>query len=147
MTNPDDFVIVPRCADAVMYAAAAGVHNQMFAGGSMHGADDEQIWAAMIAARPAAPWDLSDLLNKLAEIDRAYLDEWDFAQQQLARANAAEREAARMREALNMWWVGIRPLLWTQAQHLEHPRVNCKTDGECALADLAAALAPHAGEE
>jgi len=36
--------------------------------------------------------------------------------------------------AANEWWVGLRPLEWTEAQHLENPLVNTTAEREKALA-------------
>lgn len=32
------------------------------------------------------------------------------------------------------WWRNRRPVDWSEAQHLEHPRVNCAGDAERKLA-------------
>lgn len=44
------FAVVPMEPTTVMLQAAADVDSKAYAGGSLHGADDEQIWAAMVAA-------------------------------------------------------------------------------------------------
>lgn len=59
----DGWKLVPIEPTGNMYRAAAKIDNEMFAGGSSHGADDEQIWNAMVDAAPlpeagsVAPWE------------------------------------------------------------------------------------------
>ena len=36
--------------------------------------------------------------------------------------------------AAESWWLGLRPINWTEAQHIENPTVNTTTDNEKALA-------------
>lgn len=52
---PEGWKLVPEEPTGNMYRAAAKIDNEMFAGGSSHGAEDGQVWAAMYDAAPAAP--------------------------------------------------------------------------------------------
>ena len=42
------------------------------------------------------------------------------------------------------WWESLRPLSWTEAEHIATPAVNCTSDWECALARGIAVLAERA---
>lgn len=52
---PEGWKLVPEEPTLEMFNASAKIDNEMFAGGSSHGADDGQVWAAMYDAAPAAP--------------------------------------------------------------------------------------------
>lgn len=52
---PEGWKMVPEEPTGDMFLAAAKIDNAAFAGGSSHGADDEQIWQAMYAAAPNPP--------------------------------------------------------------------------------------------
>lgn len=52
---PPGWKLVPEEPTAEMYRAAAKIDNEMFAGGSSHGAEDGQVWAAMYDAAPNSP--------------------------------------------------------------------------------------------
>ena len=52
---PAGWKLVPEDPTGEMFRAAAKIDNEMFAGGSSHGAEDGQIWAAMYDAAPEAP--------------------------------------------------------------------------------------------
>lgn len=52
---PEGWKLVPENPTGDMFRAAAKVDNDAFAGGSSHGADDEQIWHAMYFAAPTPP--------------------------------------------------------------------------------------------
>ena len=52
---PAGWKLVPEDPTGDMFRAAAKIDNEMFAGGSSHGAEDGQIWAAMYDAAPEAP--------------------------------------------------------------------------------------------
>lgn len=55
MVAPAGWKLVPEDPTGDMFRAAAKIDNEMFAGGSSHGAEDGQIWAAMYDAAPEAP--------------------------------------------------------------------------------------------
>lgn len=50
----EGWVVVPREPTREMLKAADAVDNAAYCGGSMHGADLEDLWHAMLAAAPAA---------------------------------------------------------------------------------------------
>lgn len=52
---PAGWKLVPEDPTGDMFRAAAKIDNEMFAGGSSHGAEDGQVWAAMYDAAPEAP--------------------------------------------------------------------------------------------
>lgn len=52
---PAGWKLVPEDPTGDMFHAAAKIDNEMFAGGSSHGAEDGQVWAAMYDAAPKAP--------------------------------------------------------------------------------------------
>lgn len=52
---PEGWKLVPEEPTYEMFNASAKIDNEMFAGGSSHGADDGQVWAAMYGAAPDAP--------------------------------------------------------------------------------------------
>lgn len=52
---PAGWKLVPEEPTGNMFRAAAKIDNEMFAGGSSHGAEDGQVWAAMYDAAPESP--------------------------------------------------------------------------------------------
>ena len=50
--NPETHVLVPREPTEEMFAAANKIDDEMYCGGSQHGADIDQVYYAMIAAAP-----------------------------------------------------------------------------------------------
>lgn len=50
--NPETHVLVPRDPTEEMFAAANKIDDEMYCGGSQHGADIDQVYYAMIAAAP-----------------------------------------------------------------------------------------------
>lgn len=54
-------------------------------------------------------------------------------------ASRSVEEIAVVRAALG-WWLGTRPVGWTEAQHLKHPRVNVVSPAGARLADACAKL-------
>ena len=52
---PAGWKLVPEEPTSNMFRAANKIDNEMFAGGSSHGAEDEQVWTAMYHAAPEAP--------------------------------------------------------------------------------------------
>lgn len=52
---PAGWKLVPEDPTGNMFRAAAKIDNEMFAGGSSHGAEDGQVWTAMYDAAPEAP--------------------------------------------------------------------------------------------
>ena len=62
--------VVPVEPTSEMFAAANKIDNEMYCGGSQHGADDEQIWNAMLAAAPQ-PEPVDADLRRDAELWRA----------------------------------------------------------------------------
>lgn len=65
--SDSDWVMVPRQATREMFEAAAKVDNAAYASGSQHGADDESIYDAMVAAAPAPPPASATLVAELRE--------------------------------------------------------------------------------
>lgn len=66
-----------------------------------------------------------------------------FAQASIDRANLAAEDAAqaeRIKEmeavcdAAKAWWVNLRPLSWSEAEHFAHPTVNAKEHAALAFA-------------
>lgn len=45
-----------------------------------------------------------------------------------------DAELQNLELAAIMWWRSHRPVIWTEAQHLETPMINCPNDGDKALA-------------
>lgn len=69
--DPDTQRVVPVEPTTEMFAAANKVDDEMYCGGSQHGADNEQIWYAMIAAAPQPePVDVD--LRRDAELWRSH---------------------------------------------------------------------------
>ena len=50
--NPETHVLVPREPTEEMFAAANKIDDEMYCGGSQHGADIDQVYCAMLAAAP-----------------------------------------------------------------------------------------------
>ena len=50
--NPETHVLVPREPTEEMFAAANKIDDEMYCGGSQHGADIDQVYYAMIDAAP-----------------------------------------------------------------------------------------------
>lgn len=50
--NPETHVLVPREPSEEMFAAANKIDDEMYCGGSQHGADIDQVYYAMIDAAP-----------------------------------------------------------------------------------------------
>lgn len=58
----------------------------------------------------------------------------------LATLKSSSVGLLRLETALLNWWVGHRPIGWTDADHLANPTVNCVMPNEEALATEVARL-------
>lgn len=98
---PAGWKLVPEDPTGDMFRAAAKIDNEMFAGGSSHGAEDGQVWAAMYDAAPEAPIAAPAAANGALTDERAAFEAW--AKDHLGQGYSLEIEEHTYANPVTRW--------------------------------------------
>ena len=125
---PNGWKLAPEEPTREMFVAANKADDKAYAGGCHHGADNEDIWHAMLAAAPAAPTADGTSSDKYrAEL---YDEVWQRARD-MGYGNATDAlvELERLKAAAPAVQAEQQPVAWALVDSRGHTRLLHITEG------------------